>query len=72
MTTHVTHLVCILHTGSTARNPTRVEDLPSVEDIAAVAGSESKLDAIIIAKYEMAYMDDLSLEGDIPNDVSDN
>ena len=36
-----------------------------------VAGSEAKLNAIIIAKDEMAYMDDLSLEGDIPDDVSD-
>ena len=58
MTTHVTHLVCILHTGSTARNPTRVEDLPSVEDIAAVAGSESKQNV-----NKVSYM--CNCEGDL-------
>jgi hypothetical protein len=45
--------------------------LPSVEDILAIAPLETEEDAIIIGQDEIAYPDDLSLEGDIPDDMSD-
>jgi hypothetical protein len=68
---HVTHLVGLLHSNSTAGNPTTTELLHSVDDIAAIAELESQEDAIIIAQDEIDYLDNLSLEGDIPDDVSD-
>ncbi len=69
--THVTHLVHLLRTGYTARNPSTPQLLPSVNNIAAIAKLEAHKDAIIIAQDEITYLDDLSLEGDIPNDVLD-
>ena len=45
--------------------------LPSVDDIAAIAELDTDENAIIIAQAEIDYLDDLSLEGDIPDDVSD-
>jgi hypothetical protein len=41
-----------------------------VDDIAAVTKLETEEDAIIIAQDEITYLDDLSLEGDIADDVS--
>jgi hypothetical protein len=69
--THVTHPVRLLPTGSTARNPTTTKPLPSVDDIWAIAELETEEDAIIIAQNEIAYLDDMSLEGDTDDDVSD-
>jgi hypothetical protein len=69
--THVTHLVHLLRTGYTARNPSTPQLLPSVNDIAAIAELEAHEDAIIIAQDEITYLDDLSLEGDVPDDVLD-
>ena len=43
---HVTHLVSFLQTGSTARNPTTMEPLPSVDNIAVIAKLETHEDAI--------------------------
>jgi hypothetical protein len=44
--------------------------LPSVEDIANIILSESGEDAILIARTEILCLDDLSLEGDIADDIS--
>ncbi len=55
----------------TAENYTSTQLLHSIDDIAAIAQLESKQSAITIAQNEIAYLDDLSLEGDIPDDVSD-
>jgi hypothetical protein len=46
------------------------DPLPSVDDIAAVTENMSEENAILIAETEIAYLDDLSLEGDIPDDLS--
>jgi hypothetical protein len=53
-----------------AGNPTTVEPLPSISDIAEVCWRCTEEDAIIIAQSEIACLDDISLEGDIPDDVS--
>jgi hypothetical protein len=57
---------------STGGNPTRGEPLPSVDDICAIAENMSEENAIFIAQTEIDCLDDLSLEGDIPDDVSDS
>ena len=43
----------------------------TVNDIARIAELETREDAIIIAQEEIEYYDNLSLEGDIPDDISD-
>jgi hypothetical protein len=45
--------------------------LPSVDDIAEIAENETEENAILIAQTEISCLDDLSIEGDIPEDVSD-
>jgi hypothetical protein len=40
-----------------------------VDDIAAITKILTHRDAIIIAQEEIEYLDDLSLEGAIPDDV---
>ena len=40
-------------------------------DIAAIAELASPEGAIIIAQNKMEYLDNMSLDGDIPDDVSD-
>jgi hypothetical protein len=45
--------------------------LPSVDDIAAIAENATMENAIFIAQTEISCLDDLSLDGDIPDDVSD-
>jgi hypothetical protein len=42
-----------------------------VDDIAATAKLEAEGDAIFMMQGEITYLNDLSLEGDIPNDASD-
>jgi hypothetical protein len=42
-----------------------------VDNIAAIVELETKEDAIIIAQDEIACLDGMSLEGDIPDNVSD-
>jgi hypothetical protein len=42
-----------------------------VDNIAAIAVVETHEDAIIIKQDGIACLDDMSLEGDIPNGVSD-
>ena len=39
--------------------------------IAAIVAQATQEDAIFIAQDEIACLDDMSLEGDIPDDVSD-
>jgi hypothetical protein len=41
-----------------------------VDDIAGIAENVSDENAILIAETEIGYLDDLSLEGDIPDDLS--
>ena len=69
--THATHLVAFLHTASTVGNRTASQALPLVDDIAAIAKLDTEENAIIIAQAEIDYLDDLSLEGDIPDNISD-
>jgi hypothetical protein len=45
--------------------------LPSADDITAIAELEKEAGAIIIAQDEIACLDNMSLEGDIPGDISD-
>ena len=45
--------------------------MPSVDDIAEIAENETEENAVLIAQTEIDCLDDLSLEGDIPDDVSD-
>ena len=68
---HATHLVHLLHTMSTEGNPTRTKPLPSVDCIVSIAEYGMAEDVIIIAKDEMEYTDNLSLEGDIPDNILD-
>jgi hypothetical protein len=70
MRTHVTHPVHFSTARSTAGNPSTVEPLPSISDIAKVYQMAFEEDAIIIAQSEIACLDDLSLEGDVPDDIS--
>jgi hypothetical protein len=65
-----THLVQFLRVRSTVRNPILVDPLPSLEDIANLLQVSSLQDAILIGKTEILSLDDISLEGDIPDDVS--
>jgi hypothetical protein len=44
--------------------------LPSVDNIAEIAENETEENAILIAQTEISCLDDLSIEGDIPEDVS--
>jgi hypothetical protein len=48
-----------------------MQPLPSVDNITAIAALETHEDAIMIAQDEIACLNDMSLEGDIPNNVSD-
>jgi hypothetical protein len=69
--THVTHLVGMLRGLSTAAgNPITVQPFSSVGDIANVIRVSSVEDAILIAKTEILCLDDISLDGDIADDVS--
>jgi hypothetical protein len=42
-----------------------------VDDIREIAESELEEDAILMARNEITCLDDLSLEGDVPDDMSD-
>ena len=44
----------------------------SFEDMIAIAELETKEDAIMMAQDEIACLDDMSLEGDVPDNISDN
>jgi hypothetical protein len=44
--------------------------LPSVDDIAEIVENETEENAILIAQTEISSFDDLSIKGDIPEDVS--
>jgi hypothetical protein len=46
--------------------------LPSVDNIVAIAKLETHEDAIMMARDEIACLNDMSLEGDIPDNVSDS
>jgi hypothetical protein len=45
--------------------------LGSVDDIAAVAENLTEENAIFIAETEIDCLDELSLEGDVPDDLSE-
>jgi hypothetical protein len=49
-----------------------IDPLPSVDDIAAIAENDSDENAILIAQTEIACLDNLYLEGDIPDNISDS
>jgi hypothetical protein len=52
------------------RNPSRDDPLPSVDDIAEIAENETEENAILIAQTEISCLLDLSIEGEIPEDIS--
>ncbi len=60
-----------LGTSQLWRNPKNNEPLSSLDNIVAVAENVTMENAIFIAQTEIACLDDLSLNGDIPDDVSD-
>jgi hypothetical protein len=62
-------MVALLHTASTAGNYMSTQPLPLVDDIAALARLKTQGGAIIIMQDEIAYLNDLSREGDIPENV---
>ncbi len=70
MMTHVTHLVRLLRWLPTTGNPITVEPLRSILEIANVIQLLSVEDAILIAKSEILCLNDISLDGDIADDVS--
>ena len=45
--------------------------VPSVHDIEEIHDLLTREDAISMARDEITYLDDMSLDGDIPDDVSD-
>jgi hypothetical protein len=45
--------------------------LPSVDGIAEIAENKTEENAILIAQTEISCLDDLSIEGDIPGDISE-
>jgi hypothetical protein len=44
--------------------------MPSVGDIAIIVQDSSIEDSILIAKTEILCLDELSLDGDLPDDIS--
>jgi hypothetical protein len=44
--------------------------LPSVDEIAEIAENETEENAILIAQTEISFLENLSIEGDVPEDVS--
>jgi hypothetical protein len=56
---------------STTWNPSTIHLLPSISNIAKVYKNSCEEDTIIIAQSEIAYLYDISLEGDIPDNVLD-
>jgi hypothetical protein len=65
-------MAALLHTASTtAGNPMSTQPLPLVDDITAITKLETQGDAIIIVQDKIAYLNDLSLEGDTPDNVLD-
>jgi hypothetical protein len=49
-----------------------MKPLPSVDDIAMIAKLETHEDAIMLARDKIACLDDMPLEGDIPDNVLDS
>jgi hypothetical protein len=64
---------CTKSPGGKGQNLISTDPLPSVNDIAAIVDeNESNENAIFIAQTESSCLDNLTSEGDIPDDVSDN
>jgi hypothetical protein len=59
------------HAGQRRSNSICHNPLPSVIDILDITENESKDNAIFIAQTEIGWLDDLSLEGDVSDNVSD-
>jgi hypothetical protein len=57
--------------GCTGGNPKGLGPLPSVDDIAAIAENITMENAISIAQREIECLEELSLEGDVPDDMSE-
>jgi hypothetical protein len=53
------------------RNAILHSPLPSVDDISDMAENKSKENAIFIVQTQINWLDNLSLEGDVPDNVSD-
>ena len=68
--THKNSTITLSTPDSVGGNRNRINPLPSVEDIEAVAQNETMENAIFIAQTEIAMIDELSLEGDLPDDIS--
>jgi hypothetical protein len=68
--THETHQVHSCHEGLMPGNPITIDPLPSLEDIFKIFQVLSLEDAILIARTEIVCLDDLSLDGDIANNIS--
>jgi hypothetical protein len=67
---HATHLVQFLRQKKENRNSSRHDPLPSAEVITKIVEKETEEYAVLIAQTEISCLDDLSLEGDIPDDIS--
>ena len=67
---HVTHLVHFQLAGCTAGNPRTTLAMSLVDDIGAIAEVLTEGDAIVIAQAKIEYLDELSIEGDIPGYVT--
>jgi hypothetical protein len=68
----VTHLVQFLRQKKENGISADTHDpLPSVDDVAEIAENETEENAILIAQTEISCLDDLSIKGDIQEDVSD-
>jgi hypothetical protein len=48
----------------------RLDHLPSVDNIAKIAENETEENAILIIQTEISCLDNLSIEGDILEDVT--
>jgi hypothetical protein len=48
-----------------------IKPLPSISDIAQVCKNACEEDAIIIAQSERACLDELGLDGQVPDDISE-
>jgi hypothetical protein len=52
-------------------NSSRHDPLPSVDNMANIAENKTEENAILIAKTEICCLEDLSIKGDILDNISD-
>jgi hypothetical protein len=65
---HIKLTITLCTAQRTGWNLSSIDPLFSVDDITVIAKNESEENAIIFALTEIACLDNLSLEGDIPHD----